>query len=186
MKQGKHRPAESIKSFFWTKLYLASPCLTCPEKSPVFTARMASVCPSQTEALHLSPHLSGDLRPFEVLVACEPFSSSSSQFLFLTRNTQPQRAPLKTVWRQRNTFAWRVPETLGHAVKKIYFPFFKLLPEFTEGFLCPLKWGWIFFGHSSWFFPCLVTPVSLGVPGLGIAPCLIPHWDLSLPPRWWL
>lgn len=35
--QGKPRAAETIKSFFWTKLFLAPPCLMCPEKSPLFS-----------------------------------------------------------------------------------------------------------------------------------------------------
>lgn len=34
--QGKHRAAETIKSFSQTKLFLAPPCLLCPEKSPLF------------------------------------------------------------------------------------------------------------------------------------------------------
>lgn len=152
--QGKHRAAETIKSFSWTKLLLAPACLMCPEKSLLFSQLG---CPSQTEALHLS-HLSGDLRPFTVLVACEPFSLNSSQFLFLAHNTQPQRAPLKTVWKREKHFCPKIPWDSGACSKKILLSilsvnYFQNLLQGSSAFLSEAGyfWGTV---HPAWFLPC--------------------------------
>jgi len=51
----------------------------------------------QARSLPASPLLDGDPRLLAVPVACEPFSSNSSQFFLSTHSTQPQRAPLITV-----------------------------------------------------------------------------------------